>query len=155
MKLKGVEALHGKNETIKRIIEMQAEVAQKRGWGFVNFNTVMCGLNKQIQLSDSTATFCGGDRIHPDKDGHMVMAYLFLKAQGLAGQEIASFQINATNRKAMEERNCRISHIKNENDTISFRYLSRSLPFPMTRFLAGERKVQLGMLSDKFPLCRK
>lgn len=71
---------------------MQAEVAQKRGWGFVNFNTVMCGLNKQIQLSDSTATFCGGDRIHPDKDGHMVMAYLFLKAQGLAGQEIASFQ---------------------------------------------------------------
>ena len=111
MKLKGVEVLHGKNETIKRIIEMQAEVAQKRGWGFVNFNTVMCGLNKQIQLSDSTATFCGGDRIHPDKDGHMVMAYLFLKAQGLAGQEIASFQINATNRKAMEERNCRISHI--------------------------------------------
>ena len=131
VKLKGVEALHGKNETIKRIIEMQAEVAQKRGWGFVNFNTVMCGLNKQIQLSDSTATFCGGDRIHPDKDGHMVMAYLFLKAQGLAGQEIASFQINATNRKAMEERNCRISHIKNENDTISFRYLSRSLPFPI------------------------
>ena len=131
MKLKGVEELHGKNETIKRIIEMQAEVAQKRGWGFVNFNTVMCGLNKQIQLSDSTATFCGGDRIHPDKDGHMVMAYLFLKAQGLAGQEIASFQINATNRKAMEERNCRISHIKNENDTISFRYLSRSLPFPI------------------------
>lgn len=113
VKLKGVEALHGKNETIKRIIEMQAEVAQKRGWGFVNFNTVMCGLNKQIQLSDSTATFCGGDRIHPDKDGHMVMAYLFLKAQGLAGQEIASFQINATNRK------------------ISFRYLSRSLPFPI------------------------
>ena len=100
VKLKGVEALHGKNETIKRIIEMQAEVAQKRGWGFVNFNTVMCGLNKQIQLSDSTATFCGGDRIHPDKDGHMVMAYLFLKAQGLAGQEIASFQINATNRKS-------------------------------------------------------
>ena len=82
VKLKGVEALHGKNETIKRIIEMQAEVAQKRGWGFVNFNTVMCGLNKQIQLSDSTATFCGGDRIHPDKDGHMVMAYLFLPLTG-------------------------------------------------------------------------
>ena len=68
---------------------MQAEVAQKRGWGFVNFNTVMCELNKEIQQSDSTATFCGGDRIHPDKDGHMVMAYLFLKAQGLAGKEVA------------------------------------------------------------------
>ena len=57
VKLEGVETLHGKNETIKRIIEMQAEVAQKRGWGFVNFNTVMCELNKEIQQSDSTATY--------------------------------------------------------------------------------------------------
>ena len=31
----------------------------------------------------------------------------------------------------MEERNCRITHIKNENATISFSYLSRSLPFPV------------------------
>ena len=49
-----------------------------------------------------------------------------LKAQGLAGKEVAYFHINATNRKAMEERNCRITHIKNENDTISFSYLYRS-----------------------------
>lgn len=131
VKLEGVETLHGKNEAIKRIIDMQTEVARNRDWGFVNFNPVICELNKQIQVSDSSATFCGGDRIHPDKDGHMVMAYLFLKAQGLAGKEVAYFQVDADNKKRIEERNCRISHIKQENNILSFKYLSRSLPFPV------------------------
>lgn len=130
-KLEGVETLHGKNETIQRIIDMQTEVARNRNWGFVNFNPVICELNKQIQASDPSTTFCGGDRIHPDKDGHMAMAYLFLKAQGLAGKEVAYFQVNANNKKRIEERNCRISHIKQENNSLSFKYLSRSLPFPV------------------------
>lgn len=131
VKLEGVEALHGKNETIKGIIEMQADVARSRKWGFVNFNPFIGELNQQVQRSDSSATFCGGDRIHPDKDGHMIMAYLFLKAQGLAGKEVAYFQINATDKKIEEERNCRISHIKQEGNLVSFNYLSRSLPFPI------------------------
>lgn len=131
VKLEGVEVLHGKNETIKRIIDMQSEVANNRGWGLVNFNPLMCELNKRVQHSDSTATFCGGDRIHPDKDGHMIMAYLFLKAQGLAGKEVAYFHINANNRKVMDERNCRISHLKQNETTLSFKYLAKSLPYPI------------------------
>ena len=131
VKLQDVEALHSKNETIRKIIEIQAEVARKHKWGFVNFNPVICDLNKRIQTSDSTATFCGGDRIHPDKDGHMVMAYLFLKAQGLSGKEVAFFRVDAANRKTIEARNCRVSHIKQKNGILSFNYLSRSLPFPI------------------------
>ena len=44
----------------------------------------MVALNQQYQQKDPTFTLCGSDRIHPDNDGHMVMAYLFLKAQGFA-----------------------------------------------------------------------
>lgn len=131
VKLQDVEALHSKNETIQRIIEIQAEVARNHKWGFVNFNPVICDLNRRIQVSDSTATFCGGDRIHPDKDGHMVMAYLFLKAQGLSGKEVAFFRVDAANRKTIEARNCRVSHIKQKSGILSFNYLSRSLPFPI------------------------
>lgn len=131
VKLEGVEPLCGKNETIKKIIGMQTEVARKNKWGFVDFNSVICDINDRIQKSDSTATFCGGDRIHPDKNGHMVMAYLFLKAQGLSGKEVAYFHINANNKKALEARNCRISHLKRENEMLSFNYLSHSLPFPI------------------------
>lgn len=130
-KLEGVEVLRGKNETIQRIIAMQAEVAAHRNWGFVNFNPVLCELNRQVQASDSTATFSGGDRIHPDKDGHMVMAYQFLKAQGLAGKEVAYFHVKATDKKVLNERNCHISHLKQVQNTLSFDYLARSLPYPI------------------------
>ena len=52
-------------------------------------------ISRKEQEADSTFTFCRIDRIHPDNDGQMVMAYLFLKAQGLAGDEVSSVSIDA------------------------------------------------------------
>ena len=42
---------------------------------------------------------CGKDRIHPSTDGHLVMAYLFLKAQGLAGKLVADIRIDGAGKK--------------------------------------------------------
>ena len=78
-----------KNETIKRIVEYQKESAAKNGWEFSDLNAPMVALNQQFQQKDPAFTLCGSDRIHPDNDGHMVMAYLFLKAQGFVGKASA------------------------------------------------------------------
>lgn len=122
--------LHGKNDAIKEIIAAQEKTASEHGWGFVDFNAPMVELAKSIQERDSTYSFCPQDRIHPDKDGQMVMAWLFLKAQGLAGKKVASFDINARRGRVVYEENCKISSIDKGREGISFDYLAEALPYP-------------------------
>ena len=90
-----------KNETIKRLVEYQKESAAKNNWEFTDLNAPMTAINQQYQQKDPTFTLCGSDRIHPDNDGHMVMAYLFLKAQGFVGKEVADMEINANKKQAI------------------------------------------------------
>ena len=101
-----------KNETIKRIIEYQRESAARNGWEFTDWNAPMVAINQELQQKDPSFTLCGNDRIHPDNDGHMVMAYLFLKAQGFAGKDVANMEINANKKQAVKAEGCTISNIK-------------------------------------------
>lgn len=122
--------LHGKNAAIRRIIDAQKDTAAALGWGFVDFNTPMVELGKKLQETDPQYSFCPADRIHPDKDGQMVMAYEFLKAQGLAGKKVADIRINAKRKKAELSENCTISGIKAGAKELEFDYLAKSLPYP-------------------------
>lgn len=123
--------LHGKNDAIRKIIDAQRASAERNGWGFVDFNTPMLYLNRREQAKDSTFTFCRVDRIHPDNDGQMVMAYEFLKAQGLAGKEVADIRIDATDGKTKVQKNCHISRLQVSGEGVAFRYLAKSLPYPL------------------------
>ena len=126
-----------KNETIQRIVEYQKETATKNGWEFTDLNAPMVALNQQNQQKDPSFTLCGGDRIHPDNDGHMVMAYLFLKAQGFAGKDVANMEINATKKKAVTSENCVLSNIKQIGNELSFDYLPEALPYPLDTIARG------------------
>ena len=108
-----------KNETIKRIVEYQKESAAKNGWEFSDLNAPMVALNQQFQQKDPAFTLCGSDRIHPDNDGHMVMAYLFLKAQGFVGKDVANMEINANKKEAVKAENCTVSNIKKIGNELS------------------------------------
>lgn len=130
VKMKDNISLKGKNETIKRIIDFQKESAVRNGWEFVDFSDPMVSLNQQHQQTDSTFTLCGTDRIHPDNDGHMVMAYLFLKAQGFAGKKVADLEINANKKKVEKSENCVVSNVMKIGNDLSFDYLANSLPYP-------------------------
>ena len=70
-----------------------------------------------------------GERIHPDNDGHMVMAYLYLKAQGFAGREVADVQIDAAKAKVLKAGNCEITGLRRNGREISFDYLAEALPY--------------------------
>lgn len=123
--------LHNKNNAILKIIDAQRTSTKKNGWGFVDFNQPMREISRKEQEADSTFTFCRIDRIHPDNDGQMVMAYLFLKAQGLAGDEVSSVSIDAYHSSVITHKNCKISKLKKNGADLTFDYLAYALPYPL------------------------
>jgi lysophospholipase L1-like esterase len=144
--------LRGKNEVMKQIVEFQKESAKQNGWQIIDFNEPMTTLNQHFQQKDPSFTLCGNDRIHPDNDGHMVMAYLFLKEQGFVGKEVAGVEVDASYTKAIKSVNCEISNIKKNGKDFSFDYLAYALPYPMDSVPRGwEQKRSQMMAIESVP----
>lgn len=151
------EVFARKNDNIQRIIAAQKEAAKRNGWEFVDFNTPMVALNMKRQKADPAFTLIGSDRIHPDNDGHMVMAYLFLQAQGMVGKKVADMELDAISGKVTKSGNCRISKVKRTSGDLMFDYLAESLPLPLdtiphgwgfTRSAAGVTKTIPSFIND-------
>jgi hypothetical protein len=121
----------GKSKAMLRVAEFQEAAAKKNNWSFVDLNRPMTAINQQFQQEDSTFTICGGDRIHPGQDGHMVMAYIFLKAQGFANKEVADVVLDAQQRKIQRATNSSITNLSVTNGTVQFDYLAKALPYPL------------------------
>ena len=126
-----------KNNTIGKIVAFQDSAAKANNWEFVDFWAPMNRINEEQQKVDPAFTICGNDRIHPDNDGHLVMAYLFLKAQGMGGKKIADVQVNAKQKKVLRSENCEISNVENRSGVVTFDYLAHSLPFPLDTIPRG------------------
>ncbi|WP_184549503.1 SGNH/GDSL hydrolase family protein [Mucilaginibacter sp. FT3.2] len=121
----------GKVQAFSKIIDFQEDAAKKNGYGYVDFFHPMTAINLREQAKDSTFSLTPNDRIHPDNDGHLVMAYLFLKAQGLDNQPVAEVGVNAQNKKVLKAVNCRVANVTGGADSVSFNYLASSLPYPI------------------------
>ncbi len=126
-----------KSLTMLEIAAFQEKSARDNNWDFIDLNRSMTALNLEGQKQDSTFTLCGGDRIHPDNDGHLVMAYFILKSQGLAGKEVADVQIDATRAAVEKAGNCSVTDLVASGEGVSFNYLARSLPFPLDTVARG------------------
>lgn len=131
------DIFRNKNSYMQKIVAFQDSAAKANNWEFLDFNAPMTELNHKYQKEDSTFTICGNDRIHPDNNGHMVMAYLFLKAQGMVGKSVADVNINAKNQKVLKSENCEINNLKNTKGVITFDYLAESLPYPLDTIAHG------------------
>lgn len=126
-----------KNKAMLSIIDFQRKSAQENRWQFIDLNEPMTSINEQMQKSNPSFTLCGEDRIHPDNDGHMVMAYLFLRAQGFVGKEVAVMEIDASKTSVKSSTNCNISNLKKTSTGISFDYLAEALPYPLDTIARG------------------
>jgi hypothetical protein len=120
----------GKFSAFTRMIDFQQATAEKNGWPYVDFDHPMIKIEREWQKRDTNFSLSPYDRIHPDYAGHMVMAYLFLKAQGLANKPVADFAVNAKSKTASRSENCIISNVSGTDADISFNYLAKSLPYP-------------------------
>nr|WP_321412242.1 SGNH/GDSL hydrolase family protein [uncultured Carboxylicivirga sp.] len=126
-----------KDAALQKVIDFQKKSAAKNNWGFVDFHGPMLEINQREQAKDSLFALCGGDRIHPDNNGHMVMAYLFLKAQGMIGNKVADIEIDGRKKETVKSDNCFISDVKSGDDQINFMYLAKALPYPMDSIPKG------------------
>lgn len=127
----------GKNAVMNKVVQMQKDAAAEHGWGFVDFSAPMTEAALRVQAEDPMFSLSFGDRVHPDNDGNMMMAYLFLKAQGLSGKKVADMDINASAAKAITTENCTVSNISKTRKGISFDYLAESLPYPLDTLHRG------------------
>ncbi|RWY50864.1 SGNH/GDSL hydrolase family protein [Mucilaginibacter gilvus] len=126
-----------KNAAMQKIAAEQQAAALQNKWDFVDFGTPMTAINQRGQQTDSVFTLQGSDRIHPTNDGQMVMAYLFLKSQGLGGSSVANVSINAKNKKIVLAKNCLITQPNISTSNVKFTYLANSLPYPMDTIPSG------------------
>jgi len=127
----GKDPFWGKYKTMEGIVAFQKEAAIKNNWPYVDLFYPMTEIDQKGQQTDTAFTLTGPDRIHPGNGGHLVMAYLFLKAQGLANKPIANVVINASNNKTTKAENAIVSELSKKGNIITFKYLAKSLPFPI------------------------
>lgn len=75
------------NKTLAALRDIAKEVAQEEGVAFANvFDPMMDVMTKAKAKYGREYHMGGGDGVHPDRNGHLVMAYAFLKALGCDGQ---------------------------------------------------------------------
>jgi lysophospholipase L1-like esterase len=96
----------------------------------IDFNGPMTAINAEQQKSNPRFTIVGGDRIHPTPPGHFVMAYEFLRAQGLAGV-VSRITIDAATGQADVLENCTVTNLKVRDGEVVFTCLENALPFPV------------------------
>jgi lysophospholipase L1-like esterase len=142
-------AFIGKNAAILKIADDQKRAATNNHWSFLDLNTPMGQIARKEQQRDSLFSFQNGDRIHPTNDGQMVMAYLFLKAQGLANKNVAKVVISASSKTTELSDNCTITNTTITTSSVKFNYVAKSLPYPMDTIPTGwgnPKKSQHGAL---------
>ncbi len=127
----------GKNKALLQIADAQEQTAKNNHWDFVDFNRPLTAINVREQQKDSLFTMENMDRVHPTNDAMMAMAYLFLKAQGLAGKKVAGVVIDAANPKIVKTDNCTVSALASGKNGIAFNYLANSLPYPVDTIASG------------------
>jgi len=121
----GVDSL-ALEECTRRAFQM----AQEYGLPLVDFHGPMQAINREQQRKDPAFTMIGKDRVHPGEAGHLVMAWLFLKAR-LGSSEIARAVIDAATGKVGETGNCTVDDVRVSPGSLQFRYAARAIPFPI------------------------
>jgi lysophospholipase L1-like esterase len=74
------------NKTLGAMADMDKDIAKKEGIVYADvFGATMDVMKKAKAKFGDDYCFAGGDGVHPDQNGHLVMAYAFLKALGCDG----------------------------------------------------------------------
>lgn len=120
----------GCNDGLGRCAEIVRELAAKNRGTLVDFHSPMTDLNLKQQRKDPQWTIVGGDRVHPSAPGHLMMAWLFLKAQG-APSIISKVTVSATGNQVPESLNAEVSGVERKDGGIAFTMKENALPFPI------------------------
>jgi len=101
--------------------------------GIVDFHFMLDSISMAQQMLDPEFTLNRTDRVHPEYDGHFIMAYTFLKALKVSPY-ISKTEITAKGKKVLTQFNCEIENLKISKRQIIFKSLEYSLPFPLSAY---------------------
>ena len=88
------------NKTLGELADISREVAAENGVTFVDVHSLMLdAMAKAKAKYGSGYMVAGADGIHPGENGHVIMAYAFLKALGCSG-DIGTITVDAKSGKA-------------------------------------------------------
>jgi len=120
----------GCNDGLARCAEIVRELAAQNKGTVVDFHAPMTAFNLERQRSDPAFTIIGPDRVHPGAPGHLMMAWLFLKAQG-APALVANVEIDAAAGRVAASENATVTGLEKRDGGCSFTVLEQALPFPV------------------------
>ncbi|MGJ8679087.1 SGNH/GDSL hydrolase family protein [Paraglaciecola sp.] len=122
----------GRNDELAVYGQALKTMAPKYNAGIVDFQTPLLNINHKWQFKDPSASIIGEDRVHPGEQGHFVMAYSYLKAQGLAQNKVADFQFNVGDPNNYKMDNCeQDGDLVVSQTSLSFYCKPLSLPYPL------------------------
>ena len=125
------ENLIGVNDALKKCADFNEQLANKYNLPIVDYWTILTGINKTIQQRDPAATIIGADRVHPGAQGHLVMAYEFLRSTG-AQKYVSDIVVGKTDAESNKlSFNCVVKNLIRNNGAIEFSVRENSLPFPV------------------------
>lgn len=88
------------NKTLASLRDIAREVAQSEGAAFADVYDPMYDVMTKAEAKyGDHYHVAGGDGVHPDANGHLVMAYAFLKGLGCNG-DIGTITVNLSDNKA-------------------------------------------------------
>jgi len=91
------------NETLRRLGDLDKKIAEDFSMPVADIHSVMGETMKKAKLSyGGSYHVAGADGIHPSQNGHLVIAYTFLKAMGFDGN-IGTVTIDLKSGKASAE----------------------------------------------------
>lgn len=124
------ENLPGVNDALARCGVFVAGLAARNGAGVVDLNGPMTALNRERQTADPAFTLVGADRVHPGPPGHLVMAWLFLKAQG-APALVSRTVLDVQARRAVAVEGATVDNLAWRDDGVTFTLAEQVLPWPI------------------------
>lgn len=120
----------GCNDGLGRCAEIVRELAAKNNDTVVDFHGPMTALNLEQQKNDPKWTIIGGDRVHPSTPGHLMMAWLLLKTQGVPSV-VSKVAVDAATGRAVENVNAEMTAVTKKNGGVNFTLREKALPFPI------------------------
>lgn len=127
------EVLTGVNGGLGRCAEKVRQFSKDYQTGLVEAYGLMNEINRREQASSPSFSLVGAgknwnDRVHPGPVGHFVMAYAFLKSQGLSPY-VSRIGIDAVSGVATGLLNCTVTGLTREGSGIGFECREGALPF--------------------------
>lgn len=105
----------------------------------IDLHGPMLRINQDHQRTNPKFTLVGSDRIHPGAPGHLVMACLFLEAQG-APKIVSDLSLDAAVVRVIHESSGHAEFLAKSGDTLAFTWSENALPFPIDPLAAEARE---------------